>query len=597
MRPYALLLAFLITADAALCAPQTPPPPAAEILESVRQATGGDAWNQFIACKTEMQVTISGKSGPGTSVESFLTGAFTMRASIPELGVHQAYGIAADGIWRQDENGYISLLPAGQWATDELYLKRHAYWQPNFGGATVRVLEPVTEKDATFDRLEFHVPGGNGFTLWVNRANHLIERVVAGSVTRYWGDYRRIDSLMLPFTERGPSGDQEVLSTATKRTLLKTVDQADVAIPFQRDYEMPASGKVTVPADGGIVFKARINGKGPYTMFFDTGSPNVLSVGLAKELGLSPDNGQGQTWVMNGGTLNTQTAHVRALQIGDLVLHDQLFHVIEIPVANGNTPVATIGYEVLRRLAVQVDYEHEQLTFYDAPTFHYSGAGKPIPLLTDGTSLEVQASVAGASGTFALDTGNEVGFLVYPGFVQQNHLIERFGAHYHGYSGKDYAGPTDQAYYARIKTLSIGDVEAHDLIGYLWTGSTTGAEAIAGNIGRSVLRNFTATFDLMRSRLYLEKNANWDKPEIFNRAGLLVDPTDAGQKVMTVLPGSPAESAGIAVGDVITQIDGHAPADDTNDPAFLQPEGTRVTVTVKHGDAGRDVQLTLKELL
>ena len=597
MKRHALLITLFGLLWARPCTPETSAPSAAEILESVRQATGGDAWNQFIECKSEMQVTISGKTGTGIYVENLSSGAFAVRASIPELGIHQAYGVAADGIWRQDEDGYISLLPSGQWATDELYLKRHAYWQRNFGGATVRVIEPAAEKDVTFDRLGFQVPGGNGFTLWINRANHFIERVVAGPVTRYWSDYRRVEGLLLPFSERGPSGDQEVVSTATKRTLLRTVEHADFAIPFQKDYEMPSSGKVTVSADGGIIFKARINGKGPYTMFFDTGSPNVLSAGLAKELGLAPDNGQGQKWVMNGGTIDTQTTHVKTLQIADLVLHDQLFHVIEIPVANGTTPVAAIGYEVLRRLAVQVDYEHEQLTFHDAPTFHYSGSAARIPLLTDGSTLEVQASVAGASGTFGLDTGDEVGFLLYPGFVQRNNLIERFGAHYHGYSGKDYAGPSDEAYYARIKTLAIGNVEVRDLIGYLWTGSTTGAEAVAGNIGRSVLRNFTATFDLMRSALYLEKNANWSKPEVFNRAGIIVDATDAGQKVMTVLPGSPAESAGIAVGDVITQIDGHAPGDEVNDPAFLQPEGARVDLTVKHGNTSRNIQLTLKELL
>jgi len=597
VKPCALLVALLTVPSTLSGAPQTPPPSAEKILESVRRATGGDTWNQFIACKTEMQVTVSGKTGPGTSVENLSTGAFTMRAAIPELGVHQAYGVAADGIWRQDENGYISLLPAGQWATDELYLKRHAYWQANFGGAAVRVMEPATEKDGAFDRLEFRVPGGNGFTLWINRANHFIERIVAGPVTRYWSDYRSVEGLMLPFTERGPSGDQEVVSTATRRTLLKTVDPADFTIPFQRDYEMPASGKATVPAEGGIVFKARINGKGPYSMFFDTGSMNVLSAGLAKELGLSPDGGQGQTWVTNGGNIGTQTTHVKTLQIGDLVLHDQTFHILDIPAGNGATPVAAIGYEVLRRLVVRVDYEHQQLAFYNAPAFHYSGNGTEVPISEDGISLEVQASVGGAPGKFALDTGNEVGLLLYSGFVQHNHLMERLGAHFHGYSGKDYAGPNGDAYYARVKAVAIGGVEAHDLIAYLWTGSTMGAETIDGNIGRSVLRNFTATFDVMRGALYLEKNANWEKPETFNRAGILTDSTDAGEKVMTVLPGSPAESAGIAVGDLITRIDGHEPADEINDPAFLQPEGTRVAVTVKHGETSRDVQLTLKELL
>jgi hypothetical protein len=299
---------------------------------------------------------------------------------------------------------------------------------------------------------------------------------------------------------------------------------------------------------------------------------------------------------MGGGTLDAQTTRVETLQIGDLVLHDQLFHVISIPESNGATPVAAIGYEVLRRLAVKVDYQHQQLAFYNAPSFHYSGGGVRVPILIDGFVIETHGSVDGISGTFAIDTGNEVGFQLNPGFVQQNKLIARLGARYHGYSGRDYAGPTADAYYARVKSLAIGDAEVQDLITYLWTGDASNG-SVAGNMGRSVLRNFNVTFDLMRGAMYLEKNANWGKPEIFNRAGILFDPSEAGQKVMTVLPGSAAESAGIAIGDLITRVDGRAPADDVIDPAYVQPEGTRVNLTVKHGDAVRDVQLTLKDLL
>jgi len=189
-----------------------------------------------------------------------------------------------------------------------------------------------------------------------------------------------------------------------------------------------------------------------------------------------------------------------------------------------------------------------------------------------------------------------VAFEVEPGFVTQYNLIQRLGARYHRYSGRSYAGPTPETYYARVKTLRLGDAKVHDVVANLWTGEP-GVANFAGNVGRSILRQFNVTFDAMRGAMYLEKNANWGKPVIFNRAGIVVDPVEGGQKVMTVLPGGPAESAGIAVGDLITRIDGCPPADDINDPAFLQAVGTRVALTVKRGDALRDVQVTLKELL
>jgi Aspartyl protease/PDZ domain len=571
---------------------------AAQILESVRKATGGDAWRHFAECKSEGTITFMGKTGSLVYIEDLQTGANATSAIIPDLGVHQGHGISPEGAWRQDDDGSISLLLSGEaWQIDDIYRTRRGYWEPDFGGATVKLIESATEDGVTFDRLEFRVPGGHGFALWVNRSNHLIERVVSDSSTTYLSDYRKVDEVMLPFLERSVSAKEELVFHLTKRTLSNAIQNRDFAVPYQRDYDMPASGSVTVPAEEGIVFQAKIDGKGPYSMFFDTGSVNVISESFAKQLGLKVEKSpREQKWQMNGGTLDVQATRIETLQIGDLVLHDQLFRVITIPESSGTTPIAAIGYEVLRRLTVKVDYEYGQLTFYDAPEFRYSGRGTRVPITIDGSTLETQGSVEGIPATFALDTGNEVGFLLNPGFVAQNKFIERLGAHYRGYSGKDYAGPNSEAYYARIKNVAMGDTEVRGVIGYLLMG-TVESEQVAGNIGRSVLRNFNVTFDAMRRAMYLEKNANWGHAEVFNRAGILLDSASDGQKVMTVLPGSPADVAGIAVGDVITRIDGHVPADELHDPAFLQAEGTRVNLTVKHGNAERDVQLTLRDLL
>jgi predicted aspartyl protease len=595
IKRFALPILFLSLVAHTLCHSQEQPS-ASAILEGVRQATGGDAWNAFAECSSEVNLTIAGKTGPGARVENLRTGAYVVRASVPELGVHQAYGVSPERIWRQGDEGYISLLPPEDSSqVDELYLVRHDYWQPDFGGATVRVLDATTENGVTFDRLQFQVPGGRGFTLWVNRANHFTERVVTDSSARYWSDYRRVDGVMLPFSQRSGSGTQELLFTVTKYALLKTVQDTDFAIPFQKDYQMPASGRVTVPAEDGITFRAKINGKGPYPLFFDTGSVNLLSADFAKQLGLKTD-GKPVKFAAASGSVDAQTARVDTLQIGDLLLRDQTFYVISFPASGDEGPVGAVGYELMRRLAVKVDYEHNQLTFYDGPTFRYADGGVRAPLLIEGNVFEVAGSIEGLGATFLLDTGNEVAFEVEPGFVTQYNLIQRLGARYHGYSGRGYAGPTAEAYYARVKTLRLGDAEVHDVVANLWTGEP-GAATFAGNIGRSVLRQFNVTFDAMRGAMYLEKNANWGKPVIFNRAGIVVDPIEDGEKVMTVLPGSPAESAGIAVGDLITRIDGRPPADDINDPAFLQPVGTRVGLTVKRGDAVRDVQVTLQELL
>ena len=66
---------------------------------------------------------------------------------------------------------------------------------------------------------------------------------------------------------------------------------------------------------------------------------------------------------------------------------------------------------------------------------------------------------------------------------------------------------------------------------------------------------------------------------------------------MTVLPGSPGAQAGLETGDVITAINGKVPGDEMNQPAFLQPSGTQLQLTVQHGTETRGVTVILRDVL
>jgi hypothetical protein len=285
------------------------------------------------------------------------------------------------------------------------------------------------------------------------------------------------------------------------------------------------------------------------------------------------------------------------LQIGDLVVRDQTFYTAALPEDDG-TPALIVGYELLRRFAVRVDYEHQTLTFYDGPRFHYSGSGTAVPLeiQRNGNGLFVEASIGKASGRFILDTGNEFGFSLTTAFTQKNDLVHGLGAHFLAYNGRGFGGPSPEAYLVRVNTLRIGNVFAPSVIAHLTTDPSDKSE-LAGNIGQSILGKFTELFDCMRGEIYFEKTKISDQPEVFNGAGLIFDSFGHGLQVMSVLPGGPGAQAGLQTGDVITAIDGKQPSDEVNSPPFLQPPGTELHVTVQHGSETREVILTLKEIL
>jgi hypothetical protein len=45
-----------------------------------------------------------------------------------------------------------------------------------------------------------------------------------------------------------------------------------------RDHSMPPTGQVTVPAEGGLTFKMKVNGQGPFPTVFDTGAVNAMLI-------------------------------------------------------------------------------------------------------------------------------------------------------------------------------------------------------------------------------------------------------------------------------------------------------------------------------
>jgi hypothetical protein len=363
---------------------------------------------------------------------------------------------------------------------------------------------------------------------------------------------------------------------------------------------MPASGRVVVPAKSGVEFDAMLNGQGPFRFIFDSGaSGNALSPAVAKQLGLRMEGPVIQATGAGSGSIPTQAANVAQVRIGELVLHDQAFDVMPMPWGDRPGPVGEVSYEIMKRLVVTVDYEHDQLIFNAPLSFTYSGNGVRIPIEPKPSQIEVRASIDGASGVFLIDTGDEASLTVEQRFVSQHNLVKQMSPRYHGYTGSGVGGAEPTSYYGRVEALRIGEVEVNHVIASLCDGQAISGDN-AGNIGTRILRQFNITFDVPHGALYFEKNSNWGKPDVFNRAGIVVDSIQQDQRVMNVLPGSPAEIAGVVIGDIVMEIDGRAPNDNPlqkDDPAFLQPVGTVVHLTIQREGKIRKIDVTLGDLL
>ena len=108
------------------------------------------------------------------------------------------------------------------------------------------------------------------------------------------------------------------------------------------------------------------------------------------------------------------------------------------------------------------------------------------------------------------------------------------------------------------------------------------------------------TFDYANQIMYLKRIA--PEPEdvgTFDRSGLWINAKNGGYEVTDVAKDSAGAAAGIAVGDVITAIEGKpVVAEQLADARRLfrsRPAGSTIALQVRRGGETRAVALTLKD--
>ena len=361
-----------------------------------------------------------------------------------------------------------------------------------------------------------------------------------------------------------------------------------------------ARGKIELPfrySRGHVWVNLSVNGAAPAEFILDTGAFNTcLDRGFATTIGLT---GQGEYGAQGVGGYDTfgftplksvrwsngkgASVELRDLRAGVIGLQDALNSV------EWGRTAGLLGYDVLSRFTLDIDFDREVITLWDPATYTHEGPGTAIPMILNGNIPTVEMTLnGGCKGTYIVDVGNASVLSVGADQVTACRLLSLEHKQVQHWVGG--IGGAFQENVCRLDSLRLGPFLFKEPVAGLTTHhqGSAGSKEVQGNIGTTVLERFRCTFDYARGTLWLAPAARFEEREAFTRSGLWYTRWAGVVVVFGVVRGSPAEEAGLKIRDVLRAVNGRS-------VEKMTPED--LDRVLRDGKAGATVKLTYEREL
>jgi len=315
-----------------------------------------------------------------------------------------------------------------------------------------------------------------------------------------------------------------------------------------------------------IVTEISVDESVPLNFIFDTGAGGtVINANTAASLGIVGDETVSREGATGMAEILQSTDHI--VYVEDISFQDVTLGIDELDHIEkrlGMQIDGVIGWLILSRYAVRIDYDTMLIEIYDNDKFEYDFGDSGYTLEVQGTAIFTNITVAFKSGSIftgkvLVDTGAGHTFDFNTPFIEENDLLAEMGTYYE-WETRSISTESSHVYTTMLASLTIGDHKLYTLpirmaIAEAGALSWSGPMGILGN---GVLKHFNVFIDLQQKMMFLEPNRLYHDQFEVNCSGLELVTDDAFQGVIIdhIYAGSPAHEAGLKVGDEIVQING-----------------------------------------
>ena len=323
--------------------------------------------------------------------------------------------------------------------------------------------------------------------------------------------------------------------------------------------------------DGFIVVDIRLDRLLPVKFIFDTGSDHTILTDptLLALIGRVPDEQIRIVGSDLSGTIEGSLMRRTSIEVGDVTIRSQPLVIIDderldLAAITGQPVYGILGTRAFSAYVVTIDYAAEELVLDAQPPRRLGRGTQTLPLEVVGGKAYLTAAARihpaySDSLRLLIDTGASLAMLMHADRADSllyppNLVIGQIG---YGLGGTLYG------YVGRSDTLGLGPFHLPDVVTHfqaLASDSLRG-ELVArrGIIGNRLLDRFLVSIDYPREMLYLRPTRRYRKRRPYDRSGLRLVSDGAALthlRVQLVTEDSPADVAGVRVGDRITHVNG-----------------------------------------
>jgi hypothetical protein len=370
----------------------------------------------------------------------------------------------------------------------------------------------------------------------------------------------------------------------------------------QRPARLLTTFPVTLFTGGVVMVRARFDDfPDSLNFILDTGSGGIsLDSSTCERLHLNPVLSD-KTILGIAGVRQVRFLYNRTLHLPGITVDSLNFHVNDYDILTsvyGEKIDGIIGYSFFSRYIVQVNYDSLNVSVYSLGSFRYPrGSYVMRPLIPNLPIIGAGAVDARrVDARFYFDTGAGLCALFSTDFTTDSNMLDPRRKQYltraQGLGGKATMRLTT------IKEIRLGPYRFHRVPTYIFddTYNVTSYPNLCGLIGNDILRRFNVILNYDRRYICLTPNSHYHDQFDYSYSGLTLYWEDGLIRVGDIMPGSPAEKAGLQLDDMLISVNNNFTNNIQAYKNLLQSAGEKVRLIIRRKGLLMTIDIKIKSI-